>query len=417
MKKFTKFFILILTICLSVSMLNGCVIVPLNGGNVGGLSQINTNVNINIVQSGNLQGDSVVDMLEVTRPTVYEVYAQQANSNSVSCGSGTIIADNISTSENSNEPVTYFILTCHHVIDTTDVYMVKDIYGNEFDAQLIGGDAESDIAVICFTPTLNGYETVEGNPNQYKKGDKTINIAKANVRLEKNEDGTDSNPVRVGERVFAIGNPLGTLGGTVTQGIISSCDREINVEGKTMTLIQTDCAINSGNSGGGLFDVNGSLVGVVNAGYSGDVEGLNFAIPSDDALNIFKQLLSTYTGDNYGYVKGRANFVLSYGNLVGGADIAVYEYADFFDRMVYITGVGAIYNNKFQKNDVIKSVQVPNEKVYAVSSATSLVNYINSKSYKIGDEIIFKVVRSNQEIEVSITLEQYIYKNTGVYTA
>ncbi len=415
MKKFTKFFILMLTICLTINVFNGCAIVPINGGNIGGLEPIDTQVNINIVQSGSLEVDSVVDMLEVTRPSVYEVYAQQANSNSISCGSGTIIADNISTTENSNEAVTYFILTCHHVIDTNDVYMVKDIYGNEFDAQLIGGDAESDIAVICFTPTRNGYEAVKGNPNQYKKGNTVVNVVKANVRLEKNEDGTDSNPVRVGERVYAIGNPLGTLGGTVTQGIISSCDREISVEGKVMTLIQTDCAINSGNSGGGLFDVNGNLVGVVNAGYSGDVEGLNFAIPSDDALNIFKQLISTYTGDNYGYVKGRANLVLSYGNLTGGGDFAVYEYSEFFERTVYISGVSATYKNKFQKNDVIKSVQLPNEKVYIVSSASGLVSYINSKTYSIGDVIKFNIIRNNVEMEVSITLEQYIYKNTGVY--
>ena len=357
-------------------------------------------------------------MLENTRPTVYEVYAKQNASSSISCGSGTVIGDNIPTEPTEEkEPVTYFVLTCHHVIDTTDVYMVKDIYGNEFSAKLIGGDPESDIAVICFTPEEDGYLPVEGKQNEYTKEGKTVTIRKANVRLEKNEDGTDSNPIKVGERVFAIGNPLGTLGGTVTQGIISSTDREITVEGKKMTLLQTDCAINSGNSGGGLFDEQGNLVGVVNAGYSGDVEGLNFAIPPDNALKIFNKLVSTYNGVNYGYVEGRANFQLSLGNLTSGADLAVYQYSETFfgDPTVYVTEIAPIFKGKFYVNDVITSVQVRSEKAYTVKTVTALITYVNGLKYSIGDKVVFTVIRNKQEVQVEFTLEQYIYKNTGNY--
>ena len=97
--------------------------------------------------------------------------------------------------------------------------------------------------------------------------------------------------------MIAIGNPLGELGGTVTNGIISATQRAIQVDGITMTLIQTNAAINSGNSGGGLFNMAGELVGIVNAKMAGeDVEGLGFAIPIDYAHGIIEDLI------NYGRV-------------------------------------------------------------------------------------------------------------------
>lgn len=417
MKKLTKIFTLILSLCVALSVLNACVIVPVDNANVGGLPNYNNNVTINVVSSNSVQYESAVEMLENTRPSVFEVYAKQADSTSVSCGSGTVIGDNYSTDNETKEytAITYFVLTCHHVIDSTDVYQVKDIDGNVFSAKLIGGDPDSDIAVICFTPEEDGYMPIDGKLHEYTKSGKTVKITKANVRLSTNSDGTSSNPVKVGETVYAIGNPLGTLGGTVTKGIVSSLDRDITVEGKKMTLMQTDCAINSGNSGGGLFDAQGNIIGVVNAGYSGSVEGLNFAIPSDDAINVFNQLVSTYSGSNYGYVEGRADFQVVSGTNANHADIAIYQYNNFFETIIYIYDVAAPFTDKFVKGDIVKSVKIRDEKVYSVTSASSLVSYINSFSYKIGDEITFNIVRENQQTSVTITLKQYIYKNTGVY--
>jgi len=104
----------------------------------------------------------------------------------------------------------------------------------------------------------------------------------------------------VGEMVVAIGNPLGELGGTVTDGIISAVGREISVDGQKMTLLQTNTAINPGNSGGGLFDASGALIGVVNAKSTGeDVEGLGFAIPINTAAPVISELIE------HGYVTGR----------------------------------------------------------------------------------------------------------------
>ncbi len=423
MKKFTKIFALILTLSLTIAMLNGCTIIPLDqsgSANLGGgATNINNNVSVNVVESNTVQYNSIVEMIEDISPAVYEVYAKESiSSTGVACGSGTIIADNIPTQPtDKREPVTYFVLTCHHVINGFELFMVKDMYGNEFNAQLIGGDAPTDTAVVCFTPEDNGFTPVEGNPNQFTKDGKTVTFKKATVRVDKNPDGSDSNPLKIGESVYAIGNALGVLGGSVSHGIISAKNREISVEGMKMNLLQTDCLVNGGNSGGGLFDEQGNLVGVINSGLTGDVQGINFAIPADTAFDVFSQLVSTYTGVNYGYVQGRAMFKLSLATLTSGTDLAIYQYNESFfgDPKVYVTAVSPIYKDKFAVNDIIKSVQVRNDKNYTVTTATSLISFFESLEYKIGDKIVFKVSRNNKEVEVEITLEQYIYNNTGKY--
>jgi serine protease Do len=110
----------------------------------------------------------------------------------------------------------------------------------------------------------------------------------------------DSDALVVGEDAIAIGNPLGELGGTVTNGIISALDREVTVEGQKMNLLQTNAAINPGNSGGGLFNAKGELIGIVSAKSSGtDIEGLGFAIPVNDVKEVVVQLIEK------GYVAGR----------------------------------------------------------------------------------------------------------------
>ena len=104
--------------------------------------------------------------------------------------------------------------------------------------------------------------------------------------------------MNVGTDVVAIGNPLGTLGGTVTKGIVSAINRDITVEGKEMTLIQTDAAINGGNSGGALFNMHGEVIGITNAKYSSSsssstasVDNIGFAIPMNHVYNIVKSII------------------------------------------------------------------------------------------------------------------------------
>ena len=121
----------------------------------------------------------------------------------------------------------------------------------------------------------------------------------------------NSDSLKVGQSVMAVGNPLGELGGTVTGGMISALNRSVTIQGSssvnTMSLIQMDASVSPGNSGGGLFNMNGELVGIVNAkSSSSDAEGLGFAIPINDAIKVAQELLEN------GYVTGRPYLGITY---------------------------------------------------------------------------------------------------------
>ncbi len=166
-----------------------------------------------------------------------------------------------------------YIITNNHVIDGAKKITVRLTNGNEYTAKLIGTDTQTDVAVI--------------------------KIDTQDEKLQAAELG-DSDKLIVGEAAIAIGNPLGELGGTVTNGIISALDREITISGRSMRLLQTNAAINPGNSGGGLFNGQGQLIGLVVAKSSGsDVEGLGFAIPVNKVKEIAESLVKN------GYVSGR----------------------------------------------------------------------------------------------------------------
>lgn len=166
-----------------------------------------------------------------------------------------------------------YILTNNHVIEDAETITVTLRSGETYPARLMGLDEEQDVALIKIDAT----------------------------GLTPAEFGTSADLV-VGQEVVAIGNPLGQLGGTVTNGIVSALNRMITMsDGTVMNLLQTNAAINPGNSGGGLFDAAGRLIALVNAKYAdAEVEGLGFAIPIDDVTKILDDLY------DYGYVrKGR----------------------------------------------------------------------------------------------------------------
>ncbi len=166
-----------------------------------------------------------------------------------------------------------YIVTNHHVIDGATKITVTLSSGDKYDAVLVGSDEKTDLAVL----------KIEAS------GLSPVTLGKSGDLL-------------VGEQVLVIGNPLGSLGGSATTGIISATQRNISVEGQLMTLLQTNAAINPGNSGGAMFNMSGQLVGIVNAKYTDEaVEGIGFAIPIDTAKDIIESLV------NYGYVTGRPN--------------------------------------------------------------------------------------------------------------
>ena len=205
--------------------------------------------------------------------SLQEIYARNINSVvSITCSSG--------YSSSTGTGVIFsdqgYIVTNYHVIE--DAWAVNVLLTDErqFEATLVGADAATDLAVLY----------IEG------------------TGLSAAEFG-DSTQLRVGDSVAAIGDPLGSeFRGTLTNGIVSAINRDVSVNGRTMTLIQTNAAINSGNSGGPLINCYGQIIGINtlkigdNASYAG-VEGLGFAIPSATVKEVVDQLISQ------GYVSGR----------------------------------------------------------------------------------------------------------------
>lgn len=177
-------------------------------------------------------------------------------------GSGVIISDS------------GHILTNYHVIEGAESIMVTLPDGREEKVVWIMGDAVTDIAVIKIDARTENAAVIGGSAS-----------------------------LVAGQQVMVVGNPLGDLGGSVSGGIISAVDRHVTIEGKEMNLIQLDAAVNPGNSGGGLFDMRGALVGIVNAkSVAEDVEGIGFAIPVDTAYGAVASSLM-----EKGYVEGRVD--------------------------------------------------------------------------------------------------------------
>lgn len=256
-----------------------------------------------------------------------------------------------------------YIVTNNHVIDGAQKITVKTSDGTEYDAKLIGTDAKSDIAVL----------KVDAN-----------DLTPATLG--------DSSKISVGDTAIAIGNPLGTLGGTVTDGIISATSRELVVNNESMKLIQTNATINSGNSGGGLFDGNGNLIGIVQSKDSGTsssgatIEGIGFAIPVNDAMEVAEQLIKN------GKVTDRATLgvylqtlTTQQGNYTPG---------------VYVTNV--IDGSGAQAAGLKAYDKIVGADGKEVSSYPDLSAILKTK--KPGDTIDLTIDRDGNQIQVTVTL-------------
>lgn len=255
-----------------------------------------------------------------------------------------------------------YILTCNHVIDGASKITVTLKDGTELEAKLVGGDAQNDIAVL-----------------------------KVNAKNLTAATYGDSSSLSVGDMVVAIGNPLGQLGGSASSGIISALDRTITVEGREMTLLQTDTSINPGNSGGGLFDQYGNLIGIVVAKSSGsDVEGLGFAIPIAKAAEIAKDLIEN------GHVTNRA-----------AIGISVLDASSAEVAMQYGLRMTGVYIQEVTGDEAQKAGFKAGDMIYYVGDTkienqASLVSALNKQ--KPGDKIKVTVIRDNQTVEITTTL-------------
>ena len=259
-----------------------------------------------------------------------------------------------------------YIVTNNHVIDGASKIKVTLRNGTDYDAVLIGTDPKTDLAVIKID-ARNLKAAVMGN----------------------------SDSLIVGEPAVAIGNPLGQLGGTVTDGIISALDREIEIDGEQMTLLQTNAAINPGNSGGGLFNSKSELIGVVNAKSSGsDVEGLGFAIPVNTVKDIVDDLI------NHGYVKGRISTGMSYLDVTNSSTAWMYR-VRYIGVYVYDIEQGSNAQlSGIQSGDLILAVN--GEEVSTSSDIEKLL-----KNQKVGDSVTYTVYRNEKQIPLTFALSEY----------
>ncbi len=257
-----------------------------------------------------------------------------------------------------------YIVTNNHVIEEANKITVRLRNGASYEAKLIGTDPQTDIAVI---------KIEENNLEAAKMG--------------------DSDTLKVGELAIAIGNPLGQLGGTVTDGIISALDREITIDNETMTLLQTSASINPGNSGGGLFNAKGELIGIVNAKSSGsDIEGLGFAIP----INIAKKIVDDIMA--YGYVKGRVDDGLTLVEINDYGTARMYRVQTLGVYISEVTSESA-KSAGFTSGDIIISVNG-----VKISSSYDYETIIRSKN--IGDTVSVEIQRQGQNSTINLVLTE-----------
>ena len=264
-----------------------------------------------------------------------------------------------------------YILTNYHVVEDSQSITVAMYDGTTYDAELIGYDQSNDIAVL---------------------------------KIEAQEDLTpvtvgNSDELLVGQDVLAIGNPLGELTFSLTTGVVSALDRDVTLSGSVrMRLIQTDCAINSGNSGGALFNMYGEVIGITNAKYSGSgstgeasVDNIGFAIPINTVAGIVEQIMTTgeistpFIGIT---ITDVSDDLAAYG-IPKGAD--VYEVAE--DSPAAEAGI--------QPKDIITEADG-----HPITGSDDLVKYI--KSLSAGDEVLLSVYRQGETLQFTVTVGENV---------
>lgn len=326
-------------------------------------------ININKVEasntssSGKSTANTTSDIVKKTADSVVEIATEGVKTGSFAqqyvvkgAGSGVIISED------------GYIITNHHVIDGANSVTVTLRDGNtSYTAAVIGSDSDNDIALLKvdakgLTPATFG----------------------------------DSSKLAVGDYVVAIGNPLGELGGTVTDGIISALARDVTIEDQNMTLLQTNAQISPGNSGGGLFNANGELIGIVNAKDSAtEVEGIAFAIPINNVLDIIDDLKS------YGYVTGKIDLGMQLTDITSKDTAFYYGVNQTGCYVLSVTRGSNAETAGFTTGDLIT-------KVNGTSVSTSADVEKALENSKVGDNVKFTVYRNGTTKDLSLILAEYV---------
>ena len=300
--------------------------------------------------------------------TAAEVYAQNVNSTvgittsidtnffgyrttAAASGSGFILSEN------------GYILTNYHVVEDGSSVTVSTYDGKSYPAEVVGYDSDNDVAVLKIeasglTPAVLG----------------------------------SSGESRVGDQVCAIGNPLGELTFSLTSGVISALDRSITIGGKEMNLIQTDCAINSGNSGGALFNMYGEVIGITNAKLSNSsmgeasIDNIGFAIPIDDVKAIVSSIIADGTVEKP-YIGVTVSTLGSEYRRFGLSGVVIQSVEE--DSPAEKAGLKA--------DDVITAVD--GKEISQNSDLTAAIAKLSE-----GDKIKLSVTRQGEELEIEVTV-------------
>jgi len=259
-----------------------------------------------------------------------------------------------------------YVITNYHVIEGGTAVTVTTHDDKEFDAKIIGHEANNDLAVL----------KIEGENLPY-------------VTIGKSSD------LQVGDQVVAIGNVLSTFASSLTVGYVSGVDRVVDTEGTAMNMIQSDVAINSGNSGGPLFNMKGEVVGITTAKFSGNsssgasIEGIGFAIPMDDVAGMIEDL------QKYGYVTGAY-----LGVLVMDVETSAQYYGIPAGAYVESTTQGmAAHRAGIQAKDIITEVGG-----YEVTSVSDLTRVL--RKFEAGEVVSVVVYRGGQYKTITVTLDE-----------
>ncbi len=355
----TKSFVIALIVCIIVSAAVGAGAYALAISHFGGTSidKSVTTTNYNLAKATG----SELSIQEIIAKNENSVVAIETESVSTDSWLGQYVTQGAGSGVIYSEDG--YILTNNHVISGASSIKVTLHDGTECDASLVAADSQTDVAVIKID----------------KKGLTPVTFS-------------DMSALGVGDLAVAIGNPLGTLSGTATEGIISALEREITIDGKSMSLIQTSASINPGNSGGGLFDQYGNLIGIVVAKSSGsDVEGLGFAIPADNVAKVAKSLIEN------GYVADRP-----------AAGITIVDLTDSNKAMQYGVSLTGVYIQYVTGSNAKKAGLQKGDLVYYINDVKvtdSAVLLKEIQKHKIGDTVTFTVVRDGDILKYDVKLQ------------
>lgn len=370
----------------------------IDDGEVAKLEANYKKTNAEITTTNETKTNSIEDTVAEIYESVVSITAKSVSA--TSAGSGVLF------SYDTDLGLSY-IVTCFHVIEDATSFSVTisdynddevNLNAGTYEAKLVGGYEDNDLAVLSIEKTGLSYAKIF----------------------------EDSDELRLGSDVICIGNPLGTLPGSVSKGVVSFVNRELAKDNyQTIEVIQTDVAINSGNSGGGLFNSSGALIGIVNAKYaSSSIEGLGFAIPSNSAKNAIESILLTAEYDvnnkvwNTGYVVGdfEFGFTISIGSTSSGSG-----FFRQYNYVLYVSSVATkdVYSGtNLKTNTVISSITVnykdtsKNSVTYVVPDTISSTSNVEATKFlydanlAIGDTVTFTY---SDNSTVSFDIVQFKY--------